>query len=132
MLVVEMITTLQTVSECQQSFSRPPVNSSATPSNRSKGPKKAQSSVQGRGKGSYYNAPTHQKSRAPTRIYHIRGREDEESPSVIVGTVELNSSPAYALIDSGSTHSFVCSIVLDKLKMKPEHVESSLVVSNPI
>ncbi|KAK8610102.1 hypothetical protein V6N13_026646 [Hibiscus sabdariffa] len=65
-------------------------------------------------------------------MYDVRGREDEESPYVIVGTVELNPYLAYALIDYGSTHSFVCATVLDKLSMKPEIVKSSLVVSNPI
>ncbi|KAK8686163.1 hypothetical protein V6N13_125190 [Hibiscus sabdariffa] len=46
--------------------------------------------------------------------------EDEESPDVIAGTVELNSSHAYALTDSGSTHSFICAAMLDRRKMKPE------------
>ncbi|KAK8640580.1 hypothetical protein V6N13_008332 [Hibiscus sabdariffa] len=60
------------------------------------------------------------------------GREDEESPDVIAGTVELNSHSAYALIDFGSTHSFICTTTLDRLSMKPEIVKTSLVVSNPI
>ncbi|KAK8597344.1 hypothetical protein V6N12_065814 [Hibiscus sabdariffa] len=99
---------------------------------KNKGPKQAQSAVQGRGKGSHSNAQTHQESRAPARMYHIRGREDEESPDVIAGTVELNSHPAYALIDSGSTHSFICTTTLDRLSMKHENVKSSLVISNPL
>ncbi|KAK8521627.1 hypothetical protein V6N12_031521 [Hibiscus sabdariffa] len=65
-------------------------------------------------------------------MYHVRGKEDEESSNVIAGTVELNSHPAYALIDYGSTHSFVCATVLGKLNMKPRIVKTSLVVSNPI
>ncbi|KAL4317779.1 hypothetical protein GQ457_18G008900 [Hibiscus cannabinus] len=62
--------------------------------------------VQGRGKASHSNAETHQESRASTRIYHVKGREDEESSDVMGGTVELDSHSVYALIDSGSTHSF--------------------------
>ncbi|KAK8681400.1 hypothetical protein V6N13_053804 [Hibiscus sabdariffa] len=70
--------------------------------------------------------------RAPARVYHVRGREDEESPDVIAGTVELNSQSAYALIDSGSTHSFICTTAIERLSLKPENVKTSLVVSNPI
>ncbi|KAL4348778.1 hypothetical protein GQ457_17G007950 [Hibiscus cannabinus] len=90
------------------------------------------SAVQGRGKVSHSNAQTHRESRAPARMYHVRGREDEESPDVITGTVELNSQSAYALTDSGSTHSFICTTALERLSMNPENVKSSLVVSNPI
>ncbi|KAK8616629.1 hypothetical protein V6N13_116599 [Hibiscus sabdariffa] len=80
----------------------------------------------------YIRIPSKSESRAPSRMYHVRGREDEESPNVIAGTVELNSHPAYALIDSGSTHSFVCATILGKLNKKPEVVKTSLVVSNPL
>ncbi|KAK8701435.1 hypothetical protein V6N13_019822 [Hibiscus sabdariffa] len=59
-------------------------------------------------------------------------REDEESLDVIARTVELNSYSAYALIDSGAIHSFVCATKIDRLSMKPENVKSNLVVSNPI
>ncbi|KAK8700607.1 hypothetical protein V6N13_018998 [Hibiscus sabdariffa] len=66
-----------------QASTRPPVHSSATPVSKNKGPKQAQSAVQGRGKGSHSNAQTHQESRAPARMYHVKGGEDEESPDVI-------------------------------------------------
>ncbi|KAK8600773.1 hypothetical protein V6N12_050622 [Hibiscus sabdariffa] len=65
-------------------------------------------------------------------MYHVRGKEDEESPDVIASTVELNSSPVYALIDSGLSHSFICAAMLDRLKMELVNVKSSLVVSNPL
>ncbi|KAK8680625.1 hypothetical protein V6N13_109565 [Hibiscus sabdariffa] len=65
-------------------------------------------------------------------MYHVWGREDEDSPDVVAGTVELNSQSAYALIDSGSTHSFICTTTIERLSIKPENVKTSLVVSNPI
>ncbi|KAK8973757.1 hypothetical protein V6N11_019544 [Hibiscus sabdariffa] len=65
-------------------------------------------------------------------MYHVKGREDEESSDVIAGTVELDSHSVYALIDSGSTHSFVCATTLERLSMKPKVVKTSLIVSNPI
>ncbi|KAK8578798.1 hypothetical protein V6N12_069142 [Hibiscus sabdariffa] len=115
-----------------QASTRPLVHPSTTQVNKIKSPKQAQLVVQGRGKASHSNAQTHQESRAPARMYHVKGREEEESPDAIVGTVELNSHSAYALIDSGSTHSFVCATKLERLSMKPENVKSSLVVSNPL
>ncbi|KAK8500858.1 hypothetical protein V6N12_076212 [Hibiscus sabdariffa] len=114
-----------------QASTRPSMPVSTSPVSKNRGPKQAQSAVQGRGKASDSNAQTHQESRAPARMYHVRGREDEESPDMITGTVEFNSHSAYALIDSGSTHSFVCAATLDRLSMKPENIKSSLVVSNP-
>ncbi|KAK8625717.1 hypothetical protein V6N13_056878 [Hibiscus sabdariffa] len=65
-------------------------------------------------------------------MYHVKGREDEESPDVIAATVELYSHSIDAFIDSGSTHSFVCATTLERLSMKPEIVRMSLVVSNPM
>ncbi|KAK8593761.1 hypothetical protein V6N12_045835 [Hibiscus sabdariffa] len=65
-------------------------------------------------------------------MYHIRGRDEEEAPDVIAGTIELNFIIAYALIDSGSTHSFVCSAIIEKLKLEPETVNTNLVVSSPL
>ncbi|KAL4362887.1 hypothetical protein GQ457_04G023120 [Hibiscus cannabinus] len=124
------------IRDCPQnadkSYARPPGNANITPSNRNKVPKQAQSGGPGKGKASHSNAQTHQESRAPARMYHVRGREDEESPDVIAGTVELNSQSPYALIDSGSTHSFICTTAIERLSMKPESVKTSLVVSNPI
>ena len=86
---------------------RPSIQSGSGPSNRGRGPRQAHSGSQGKGKGQQSNAPTYQESRAPARVYHIRGKDEEESPDVIAGTVDLNSVPTYTLIDSGSTHSFI-------------------------
>ncbi|KAK8586309.1 hypothetical protein V6N13_082120 [Hibiscus sabdariffa] len=65
-------------------------------------------------------------------MYHVRGREDDEYPDVIASTVELDSHSVYALINSGSTHSFICTTTIERLGMKPENVKTSLVVSNHI
>ncbi|KAK8600792.1 hypothetical protein V6N12_050640 [Hibiscus sabdariffa] len=112
---------------------RTPTNVSNAPSNRNRGPHLANSGNQSRGKGiGLQSATTAQESPAPARAYHIKGREDEESPDFIAGTIEVNSSPAYALIDSGSTHSFLCSTQLEELRLVPENANTSLLVSNPL
>ncbi|KAK8715586.1 hypothetical protein V6N13_042917 [Hibiscus sabdariffa] len=82
-----------------QASTRPLVHSSATTINKNKSPKQAQSKVQGRGKGSHSNASTHQESRAPARMYHVRGREDEESPDVIADKKPTSIFVAMALQD---------------------------------
>ncbi|XP_012435355.2 uncharacterized protein LOC105761973 [Gossypium raimondii] len=47
--------------------------------------------------------------RAPTRIYAIRAREEAAAPDVIAGIFYLFDDSVYALIDPGSTHSYVCT-----------------------
>ncbi|KAK8582359.1 hypothetical protein V6N13_032113 [Hibiscus sabdariffa] len=78
-----------------QASTQPPVHPNVTPISKSKGPKQAQSTVQGRGKASHSNAQTHQESRAPARMYPIHGREDEESPNVIAGLDWLGEHQAW-------------------------------------
>ena len=46
--------------------------------------------------------------------------------------VDINFISCNALIDSGSTHSFVCGKVLETLQLRPLKVRTGLVVSNPI
>ncbi|KAL4272384.1 hypothetical protein GQ457_13G014530 [Hibiscus cannabinus] len=90
------------------------------------------------GEADHYNKdcphnPNKVPARTPTNvIYHIKGRDEEESPDVIAGTIEVNYSPAYALIDSGSTHSFVCYAKLIELGLELENATTSLLVSNPL
>ena len=44
----------------------------------------------------------------PAREYTIRAREDQDAPEVIAGIFSLYDNEMYALIDLGSTHSYVC------------------------
>ncbi|KAG8480712.1 hypothetical protein CXB51_025402 [Gossypium anomalum] len=54
------------------------------------------------------DATTRSEARAPARAYAIRAREDASSPDVITGTFTLFDTNVIALIDPGSTHSYVC------------------------
>ena len=45
---------------------------------------------------------------APARAYAMRTREDPDIPGVIAGTFTLFDIDLYALIDPGSTHSYIC------------------------
>ena len=50
----------------------------------------------------------HLATTTPTRAYAMRAHEDPDIPRVIVGTFTLFDIDLYALIDSGSTHSYIC------------------------
>ena len=69
---------------------------------------------------------------AQGRIYALTQEDAENSDAVITGTVFLNNRAAYALIDTGPTHSFVSSqfVCLAKLGTKP--LENALSISTPM
>ena len=46
--------------------------------------------------------------RTPARTYAIRAREEAESPDVITGTFSIHDIFFVALIDPGSTYSYIC------------------------
>ena len=53
---------------------------------------------------------------APARVYAIRAREDQDAHEVIVGIFSLYDIEMHALIDPGSTHSYVfIEHVFDKI-----------------
>ena len=69
---------------------------------------------------------------APTRAYAMKAREDQDAPEVIAGIFSLYYIEMHALIDPGSTHSYVCmEHVFDKEPTMEKlaynmHVTSSL------
>ena len=50
----------------------------------------------------------HHMPSAPTRAYAMKAREDQAAPKVIAGIISLYGIEVHALIDPGSTHSYVC------------------------
>ena len=44
----------------------------------------------------------------PARAYAMRAREDQDAPGVIADNFTLYNNEMHALIDPGSTHSYVC------------------------
>ena len=52
----------------------------------------------------------------PAREYAIKACEDQDAPEVIAGIFSLYDIEMHALIDPGSTHSYVCiKHVFDKI-----------------
>ena len=50
-----------------------------------------------------------QDARAPARAYAMKAVEDTDAPDVIVGNFTIFDTIVHALIDLGSTHSYVCT-----------------------
>ncbi|KAG8503448.1 hypothetical protein CXB51_001583 [Gossypium anomalum] len=69
---------------------------------------------------------------APARAYLIRAREDASSPDVITGTFTLFDTDVIALIDPGSTHSYVCETLASSKTLPVESTEFMIRVSNPL
>ncbi|KAA3470011.1 DNA/RNA polymerases superfamily protein [Gossypium australe] len=70
--------------------------------------------------------------RAPARIYAIHAREEVSSPDMITSTFSLHDIFVVALIDPGSTHSYICMKLVSSMSMLVESTEFVIKVSNPL
>ena len=90
--------------------------SNVPPQTQSRG--RGRSASQGRGNASEtVNRPANP---AQARAYAMRAREDPDISGVIAGTFTLFDIALYALIDLGSTHSYIC---MDQMNDKLPAVE---------
>ncbi|XP_070047123.1 uncharacterized protein [Nicotiana tomentosiformis] len=81
----------------------------------------------GRGRGG-----TSSSSSPQNCIYALASRQDQESsPDVVTSILSVSSHDVYALIDPGSTLSYVTPLVASKFGIKPELVRP-LVASTPV
>ncbi|KAA3484148.1 Gag-Pol polyprotein [Gossypium australe] len=71
-------------------------------------------------------------ARAPARAYAIRAREEASSPYIITSTFTLYDTFVIALIDLGSTHSYVCMNLVSSKTFPVESTEFAIKVLNPL
>ncbi|KAA3484290.1 DNA/RNA polymerases superfamily protein [Gossypium australe] len=71
-------------------------------------------------------------ARAPTRAYAIRACKEASSPNVITGTFTLYDTSVIALVDPGSTHSYICVNLVISKTLPIESTELVIKVSNPL
>ncbi|KAA3465847.1 Gag-Pol polyprotein [Gossypium australe] len=71
-------------------------------------------------------------ARAPSRAYAIRAREEASSSDVIMSTFTLYDTSVIALIDPGSTHSYICMNLVSSKTLPVESTEFVIKVSNPL
>ncbi|KAA3486957.1 alcohol-forming fatty acyl-CoA reductase-like [Gossypium australe] len=74
----------------------------------------------------------HTKTRQPALIYAARCREDGDTPNVITGTFLIFDVPYFALIDIGSTHSYIACSVFENLGLSVESTSSEVTVISPL
>ena len=69
---------------------------------------------------------------ALARDYAIKAREDRDSPEVIVGIFSLYYIEMHALIDPGSTHSYICTEhVFDRMPLV-EQLPYDMLITSPL
>ena len=74
----------------------------------------------------------HPATTAPTRAYAMRACEDSDIPVVIAGTFTLFDIDLYALIDSGSTHSYICMEEMSDKLPSVELLTYDLLITSPL
>ncbi|KAA3464254.1 DNA/RNA polymerases superfamily protein [Gossypium australe] len=84
------------------------------------------------GRGNPREQAARPESKAPARTYAIRAREEASSPDIITGTFSLYDIKVIALIDPGSTHSYICMELVSNMNMPIESTEFVIKVSNPL
>ena len=73
-----------------------------------------------------------QDGRAQAKAYAMKEVEDTNAPDVIVGNFQIFDTSVHALIDPGSTHSYIC-IDIPSVKILPRSgTEYDILVTNPL
>ena len=75
------------------------------------------------------NCPT---PTALARAYAMRAREDQDAPGVIAGNFTLYNTEIHALIDLGSTHSYICIEQLSDKLPSVEPLAYEILVTSPL
>ena len=73
-----------------------------------------------------------QDGRAPARAYAMKAVEDTDAPDVIVGNFTIFDTIMYALIDPGSTHSYICIDITNLGQLPKSETEYDILVTNPL
>ena len=66
-------------------------------------------------------------------FYALKGREErEKSANVVIGMLQVFTTSVYALLDSGSTFSFVTPLLAITFEILPEVLHDPIVVSTQL
>ncbi|KAK8594733.1 hypothetical protein V6N13_015652 [Hibiscus sabdariffa] len=85
-----------------------------------------------RGRPQQSQGPVLSEARQPALVYATRRRDDRDEPDVIAGTFTIYSVPYFALLDNGSTHSYISSTASRDLQIPVEPTEKTLAVMSPV
>ena len=99
-------------------------------------PPQTQSRGRGRsgsqGRGNAFETVNRSATTAPARAYAMRAHDDPDIPGVIAGTFTLFDIDLYALIDPGSTHSYICKEQMNDKLPAVELLYYDLLVTSPL
>ena len=73
-----------------------------------------------------------QDGRAPARAYAMKAVEDTDTPDVIVGNFTIFDTIMHALIDPGSTNSYICTDIPSLGNLPRSETEYDILVTNPL
>ena len=73
-----------------------------------------------------------QDARAPARAYAMKAVEDTNAPDVIIVNFTIFDTIVHALIDTGSTHSYVCTDIPNLGNLSRSETEYDILVTNPL
>ena len=73
-----------------------------------------------------------QDGRASARAYAMKEVEDTDAPDVIVGNFQIFDTTVHALIDPGSTHSYICTDIPTAKNLPRSGIEYDILVTNPL
>ena len=69
---------------------------------------------------------------APARAYAMKAVEDTDAPDVIIDNFTIFDTIVHALIDPGSTHSYVCTDIPNLGNLPRSETEYDILVTNPL
>ena len=73
-----------------------------------------------------------QDDRASARAYAMEAVEDTDAPDVIAGNFQIFDTTVHALIDPGSTHSYICTDIPNWGKLPRSETKYDILVTNPL
>ena len=73
-----------------------------------------------------------QDARAPAKAYGMKAVEEKDALNLIVGNFYIFETIVHALIDPGSTHSYICTTILSLGSLPKSKTEYDILVTNPI
>ena len=73
-----------------------------------------------------------QDGRAPARAYAMKAVEDTDAPDLIASNFQIFDTTVHALIDPGSTHSYICTDIPNLGKLPRSETEYDFLVTNSL
>ena len=73
-----------------------------------------------------------QDGHAPSRAYAMKVVEDTDAPNVIADNFQIFDTTVHALIDLGSTNSYICTDIPNLDKLLRSETEYDILVTNPL